>query len=58
MDQENELDSQLVDHLNKCRCCFNEFENNEETFKINKIIEKQFHELTQTEVNFNKLYNN
>lgn len=51
MNIDNEIDSQLVDHLNKCRCCFNVFENDKETFKISKIIEKQFHELTQTEVN-------
>lgn len=51
MDIENEIDSQLVNHLNKCRCCFNIIENEIETFKISKIIEKQFHELTQTEVN-------
>ena len=51
MDIEIVSDSQLVDHLNKCRCCFNVFENEIETFKITKIIEKQFRELTQIEVN-------
>lgn len=51
MNKDTESDSHLVDHINKCRCCFNIFKNEDETFKITKLIEKQFQELTQTEVN-------
>ena len=50
MNLDSKEDLRLVDHLNKCRCCFEKFDRNEEQVEITEIIEEQFLELTQIEV--------
>ena len=47
MNLDSREDTRLVDHLNKCRCCFEKFDHIEKQVEITEIIEEQFLELTQ-----------
>lgn len=49
-DQDSKENLWLLDHLNKCRCCFEKFNHNDKQVKITEIIEEQFLELTKIEV--------
>lgn len=42
---------ELDNHLNKCRFCLKEFDEEDTQVKITKIIEERFLNLTQVEVN-------
>lgn len=50
MNLDSKEDLRLVDHLNKCRCCFEKYDHIEEQVEITEIIAEQFLELTQIEV--------
>ena len=50
MNPDSKEDLWLVDHLDKCRCCFEKFELTEKQVKITEFIKEQFLELTQIEV--------
>lgn len=41
----------LDNHINKCRCCLKEFDEEDIQIKITKIVEERFQTLTQIEVN-------
>lgn len=45
-----------IETLNKCRCCFKLFEDDENQLKITKMIVKRFMEITQIEVKPIKTY--
>lgn len=47
-----ELDSELENHINKCRCCFNELNKNDILNLIDEKIQKDFLALTGLKVNF------
>lgn len=40
----------LLDHLSKCRCCFEKFNKNKNQVEITDILKNQFLELTNIEV--------
>lgn len=40
----------LVDHINKCRCCFGDLTNDQNTVSISRAIEQTFFNLTQVQV--------
>lgn len=50
MNLDTKDDLWLVDHINKCRCCFQKFNHKEKQVKITDIIEQQFLDLTQIKV--------
>lgn len=45
------MDSDLDNHLSKCRCCFKLLESLEEPTTITNNIEQRFFDITQLEVN-------
>lgn len=45
-----EINPELADHFDKCRCCFKTIEIYEEPTKITNIIANRFLEITQLEV--------
>lgn len=46
----------LKNHLNKCRCCFEELSSSEIPVKITKNIEKKFFAVTQIELKSSESY--
>ena len=50
MELDTKEDLRLLDHLHKCRCCFEKFDHFEKQVEIIDLIEQQFQELTQIEV--------
>lgn len=47
---------QSLDHLLKCRCCFNWFGRRDKQIKISTTIEKHFFDLTKIEVNNKRIF--
>lgn len=45
----------LVEQLNACRCCFEQFDHNEKLVEMTEIIKEQFLEFTHLEVQLKKL---
>ena len=58
MDLDTKEDLRLLDHLNKCRCCFEKFDHFEKQVEITDLIEQKFQELTQIEVRNKNHLNN
>lgn len=45
-----EIDTDLTDHLKKCRCCFRSLEYDTNFARIDDEVQMQFFELTQISV--------
>lgn len=45
-----EIEYDFENHLNKCRCCLRDFEEDDTLIKITPIVEIRFLELTQLDV--------
>lgn len=45
-----EMDKQLENHQNKCRCCFKQLKSAQKTVEISKRIEQRFMKLTNISV--------
>lgn len=51
-----EINPELADHLNKCRCCFKSINNNDNSIKLTTNMANQFFEITQLEVSLNNFF--
>ena len=49
--EETENERQLLDNLQKCRCCFRMLIDDRKAVQIDEAIRNQFYALTQIEVN-------
>jgi hypothetical protein len=52
MELVEELELELKNHRNRCRCCFRNLDKEKQTFDITKQIQQRFYDLTQIEVGF------
>ena len=50
--EETENERQLLDNLQKCRCCFRMLIDDRKAVQIDETIRNQFFSLTQIEVRF------
>lgn len=46
-----EINPELANHLNKCRCCFKSISNDDISIKLTTNMANRFLEITQLEVN-------
>lgn len=47
-----EINPELANHLNKCRCCFKSISKDDKSIKLTTGMANRFLEITQLEVNF------
>lgn len=48
----NDEEFQLEQHVNKCRCCFRTLIDEQKFVKITNVVEQKFFDLTQIKVSF------